>query len=115
MNEMPAAKAMAEPTESGRARIGGGPWTVGNQILGVDPQRVRLWVGGQRLHHGATGICVAGAAAARLLSRRRSARPLAWIVAGGALVAHDWKDRNVWFAPGTQEPRHPRAAYVITD
>ena len=79
-----------------------GPWTVGNRLIGVDPQRVRLWVAGQRLHHGATGVCLAGAAAARLLSRRRSARPLAWILAGGAMVAHDWKDRRVWFSRGPQ-------------
>lgn len=79
-----------------------GPWTVGNRIVGVDPQRARVWVAGQRLHHGATGICLAGAAAARLISRRRSARPLVWIVAGGALAVHDWKDRGVWFSRGPQ-------------
>ena len=77
-----------------------GPWTVGNGLVSVDPQRVRVWVAGQRLHHGATGICLAGAAAAKLISRRRSALPLAWIAAGGALAAHDWKDRSVWFSRG---------------
>jgi len=112
-------------------RVNEMPWTVGNRIVGFDPQRVRVWVAGQRLHHGATGVCLAGAAAARLISRRQSARPVAWLVAGGAMVAHDWKDRSVWFAPGTQEPQHPSrlrhnpvspqgeargdAGYVVTD
>jgi hypothetical protein len=28
-------------------------------------------------------------------------KPLvALIVAGGALMAHDWKDRSIWFRPG---------------
>jgi hypothetical protein len=79
------------------------PWTVGNRILGLDPERRRLWIGGQRLHHGATGIAVAGAGLARLLVRRsRVNRALAWTVAGGVLIAHDWKDRGVWFRRGPQ-------------
>lgn len=78
------------------------PTTVGNRVVRFDPQRVRVWVAGQRLHHGATGVCLAGAAAARLIARRPSAGPLVWLVAGGALAAHDWKDRNVWFAFGAQ-------------
>ena len=78
------------------------PTTVGNRVIRFDPQRVRVWVAGQRLHHGATGVCLVGAAAARLVSRRRSARPLAWIVAGSAMAAHDWKDRSVWFQRGAQ-------------
>src|SRR4029453_14038594 len=28
------------------------PWKVGNRIVGVDPDLRRMWVGGQRLHHG---------------------------------------------------------------
>lgn len=80
------------------------PWTVGNRLIGLDLQRIRVWVGGQRVHHGATGICLAGAAAAKLAARRRrsAARSLAWLLAGGALVAHDWKDRSVWFQRGPQ-------------
>jgi hypothetical protein len=51
-----------------------------------DRVRRRVWIFGQRLHHGATGafLTVAGAV-------------------GVALMAHDWKDRSVWFAPGAQE------------
>jgi hypothetical protein len=58
------------------------PWKLGNRIIGVDPELRRLWVGGQRLHHGLTG--------------------LALLVAGGVLIAHDWKDRSVWFRFGAQ-------------
>jgi hypothetical protein len=79
------------------------PWTLGNRILGIDPGRRRLWVGGQRLHHGLTGIAVATAALAQLATRRTEAsRAIAWAIAGGLLMAHDWKDRAVWFRRGPQ-------------
>jgi hypothetical protein len=76
-------------------------WTRGNRIVGYDPERRRLWIGGQRLHHGATGIAVSGVALASLLTHR-SPRGLAYLLAGSALVAHDWKDRAVWFRRGQQ-------------
>jgi hypothetical protein len=79
------------------------PWTLGNRILGIDPGRRRLWVGGQRLHHGLTGIAVATAGLAQLATRRTEAsRAIAWAIAGGLLMAHDWKDRAVWFRRGPQ-------------
>ena len=79
------------------------PWTLGNRILGVDPELRRLWVGGQRLHHGLTGIAVATAGLAQLATRRTEAsRAIAWTIAGGVLMAHDWKDRAVWFRRGPQ-------------
>jgi hypothetical protein len=79
------------------------PWTLGNRILGVDPGRRRLWVGGQRLHHGLTGIAVATAGLAQLATRRTEAsRAIAWALAGAVLMAHDWKDRAVWFRRGPQ-------------
>ncbi len=79
------------------------PWTLGNRILGVDPGRRRLWVGGQRLHHGLTGIALATAGLAQLATRRTQAsRAIAWALAGGVLMAHDWKDRAVWFRGGPQ-------------
>jgi len=79
------------------------PWTLGNRILGIDPGRRRLWVGGQRLHHGLTGIAVATAGLAQLATRRTEAsRAIAWAIAGGLLMAHDWKDRAVWFRGGPQ-------------
>jgi len=78
-------------------------WTHGNRIVGFDPEQRRLWIGGQRLHHGVTGIALAGTAIANLAARRSAAsRSLAWLLAGGALVAHDWKDRAVWFRRGPQ-------------
>jgi hypothetical protein len=51
-----------------------------------DRIRRRLWIFGQRCHHGATGtiLTVAGAL-------------------GIVLMAHDWKDRAVWFARGWQQ------------
>jgi hypothetical protein len=69
-----------------RPNIGGAirvsPWTRGNRLVGYDPDRRRMWVAGQRLHHGATGIALAAA--------------------GIVLVAHDWKDRSAWFRGGRQ-------------
>ena len=79
------------------------PWKVGNRIVGVDPELRRLWVGGQRLHHGLTGIAVATAGIAQLTIRRTEAsRAIAWTLTGGVLMAHDWKDRSVWFRRGPQ-------------
>jgi hypothetical protein len=79
------------------------PWTLGNRILGVDPQLRRLWVGGQRLHHGLTGIAVVTTGLAQLATRRTEpSRAIAWTLAGGILMAHDWKDRAVWFRRGPQ-------------
>jgi hypothetical protein len=78
-------------------------WTRGNRLVAYDRELRRLWVGGQRLHHGATGIAVAGAGLAGLLARRTPAtRALAYTLAGGILMAHDWKDRGVWFRRGPQ-------------
>jgi hypothetical protein len=77
------------------------PWTHGNRLLGFDPARRRLWVGGQRLHHGLTGTALAGAGVTQLLVRRSATtRLIPWLLAGGALMAHDWKDRGVWFRRG---------------
>ena len=52
--------------------------------LHYDRRLRRLWIRGQRCHHGATGALLATA--------RRS-----------ALMAHDWKDRGIWFARGWQD------------
>ncbi len=59
------------------------PWTHGNRLLGYDPISRRVWISGQRVHNGATRILLAELCA--------------------ALVAHDWKDRPVWFARGAQD------------
>jgi hypothetical protein len=76
---------------------------MGNRVLGLDPELRRVWVGGQRLHHGLTGIAVAGAGVANLALRRSDVnRAIAWAIAGGVLIAHDWQDRSVWFRRGPQ-------------
>jgi hypothetical protein len=78
-------------------------WARGNRLFTCDLKQRRLWVGDQRLHHGATGIAVAGAGIAGLIVRRTPAtRALAYTLAGGVLMAHDWKDRGVWFRRGPQ-------------
>jgi hypothetical protein len=60
------------------------PWTKGNRLIGYDPARRRVWIGGQRIHHGLSGALLA--------------------VAGAVLMLHDWKDRSIWFerGPGRQ-------------
>jgi hypothetical protein len=79
------------------------PWKIGNRIVGVDPELRRLWIGGQRLHHGLTGIALTSAAMAQLAIRRSAgSRAIVWALAGGVLIAHDWKDRSVWFRFGSQ-------------
>jgi hypothetical protein len=75
------------------------------RLLEYDSTRRRVWIGGQRCHHGATGSIVASTACARLVTARRNAsssdRPLvALALAGWALMVHDWKDRSIWFERG---------------
>jgi hypothetical protein len=55
-----------------------------------DRQLNRVWIRGQRCHHGATGALLAAAGAALM-------------AAGSALMAHDWKDRPLWFQRGWQD------------
>ena len=69
--------------------------------LHYDALQRRLWIRGQRCHHGATGALLAGAGMVGLLALRAPA--LTGIVAaGGLLKAHDWHDRSLWFARGWQ-------------
>ena len=56
------------------------PWTWGNRVIGYDGPNRRVWILGQRIHHGSVG-CIA-------------------ICLGALLALHDWKDRAVWFARG---------------
>jgi hypothetical protein len=70
--------------------------------LHYDAIRRRLWIRGQRCHHGATGALLTGAGVLGLLTLR--APVLAGVVAaGGVLMVHDWHDRALWFARGWQE------------
>lgn len=89
---------MRELTPSARARL-----------LQYDPLRRRLWIHGQRCHHGATGsvvtllACLGLVAGQGLHVPRPTRKPrslFALALAGGALMAHDWKDHSVWFARG---------------
>jgi hypothetical protein len=66
-----------------------------------DAERRRLWLLGQRCHHGATGAVLAGAAVAGLGASRLKATGLVTLAATGSLlVVHDWKDRQIWFERG---------------
>jgi hypothetical protein len=79
----------------------GRPWTAGNGLLGIDWTRRRLWVGGQRLHHGVTGALLAGAGLAGLAAHSSDARrSVRWALVGTMLMAHDWHDRAIWFERG---------------
>jgi hypothetical protein len=69
--------------------------------LYYDPSQRRLWIRGQRCHHGATGALLAGAGVVGLLALRAPALT-AIVAAGGVLMVHDWHDRAVWFARGWQ-------------
>jgi hypothetical protein len=84
------------------------------KVVEYDALRRRVWILGQRCHHGATGSVVAAAACVALISDPASmARPNLWpgsalavAAAGGALMmAHDWKDRAIWFERGRGSQR----------
>ena len=54
-----------------------------------DSQRRRLWIAGQRCHHGATGALMTGAAAAALVVWREHVAAWSALVAGGAAGRED--------------------------
>ena len=79
------------------------------KLVEYDALRHRLWILGQRCHHGATGSIVAAASFLALVSDPAPVgKPyvgprsvLALTAAGGALMmVHDWKDRAIWFERG---------------
>jgi hypothetical protein len=72
-----------------------------HHLVDYDPALRRLWIGGRRLHHGATGAAFAAAGLAGLAARRLPARAcLPVTLVGTLLMAHDWKDRGMWFRRG---------------
>ena len=69
-----------------------------------DALRRRLWIYGQRCHHGATGALLTGAATVGVVaSIIRPLRAVTLLATGTALMAHDWKDRPLWFQRGWQD------------
>jgi hypothetical protein len=89
--------------------MGAGDGYSARKLVEYDALRHRLWIFGQRCHHGATGSVVAAGAFLALLSGPAPvAKPpvgprsvLALAAASGALMmAHDWKDRALWFERG---------------
>lgn len=69
--------------------------------LHYDAARRRLWIYGQRCHHGATGaLLAAGGGAAVMMSLSPTCAAL--VAAGTVLMAHDWSDRTIWFQRGWQ-------------
>jgi hypothetical protein len=66
-----------------------------------DSLRRRLWILGQRCHHGATGAMLTGGALVGAGAGRLALREGAALAgAGTLLMAHDWKDRSLWFERG---------------
>jgi hypothetical protein len=73
--------------------------------LEYDAVKRRLWLFGQRCHHGATGAVLTAAALGGLLVLGVPLRGAGAVAAtGGVLMLHDWKDRALWFerGPGSQ-------------
>jgi hypothetical protein len=71
-----------------------------SRIFEYDALRRRLWILGQRCHHGATGSIVAAIGCLALIVEGELSRSLVALAAGGALMAHDWQDRSLWFERG---------------
>jgi hypothetical protein len=67
-----------------------------------DAERRRLWICGQRCHHGATGALLAAAGAAGVAALKAPALT-ALVAAGSVLMVHDWHDRYLWFQRGWQD------------
>jgi hypothetical protein len=74
------------------------------RAIHYDAVRRRLWICGQRCHHGATGALLTGLAAVGVVaSAVKPTRALTLIATGTMLMAHDWKDRPIWFERGPQD------------
>jgi hypothetical protein len=70
-------------------------------LVQYDRVRRRLWIHGQRCHHGATGALVAAIACLGVIVDRFPARiGVTLLATGSALMAHDRKDLAIWFERG---------------
>jgi hypothetical protein len=82
-----------------------------------DAARRRLWILGQRCHHGAVGALIAGVGGSWIAARgvispgratiagaRIAVQAVAVAGVGGAMMVHDRKDLAIWFerGPGSQ-------------
>jgi hypothetical protein len=77
--------------------------TPSRQPVVYDAAKRRLWLFGQRCHHGATGALLAGAAVSGLIAAKMDSRSAFRLVAAGTLLmADDWHDRYIWFERGHQ-------------
>lgn len=82
--------------------------TAREKLVEYDALRRRVWILGQRCHHGATGGVLAGLAFAGLIADSlppfHGAAPRSMLAVtlatGGVLMVHDWKDRAIWFERG---------------
>ena len=96
----------------GRSRMESATARTVRKLVEYDALRHRLWILGQRCHHGATGSVVAAAAFLALVTESaldpdpgpRSALALA-AGCGALMMAHDWKDRSIWFERGRGSQR----------
>jgi hypothetical protein len=71
------------------------------RAIEYDGARRRLWLFGQRCHHGATGAVLTAAAVGGLAAARISPPiTVALATTGSVLMVHDWKDRGMWFQRG---------------
>ena len=77
--------------------------THNHNLIHYDAARRRLWIAGQRCHHGATGLLVAAIAASRLSAPRLRLGPAALLATGTLLMVDDWHDRSIWFQRGWQD------------
>lgn len=85
------------------ARSDGASRSFARGLVEYDADRKRVWIGGQRLHHGLTGALVAAGGLAGLAARRLSPRGgIEAALLGSALMVHDWHDRSHWFELGRQ-------------
>jgi hypothetical protein len=77
-----------------------------SRVVKYDAPSHRLWILGQRCHHGATGTVVAAASFIGLIVEPPvRGLSVAGIAIGSALMAHDWRDRGVWFERGPGSKR----------
>ena len=75
--------------------------TLTRRLLAYDAAQRRVWIMGQRCHHGATGAVLALAGVSGLaLARVRGPAVIGLAATGSLLMAHDWKDRSLLFARG---------------